>query len=589
MLSLLPLILAVAPGLAPAQTPTAAAAARRAPAPEAAARRLLVHGGRIRLGDGAGTVVESLLVEDGVVVAVGPEEEVRAALGNQPARDLDLAGAIAVPGLQDAHVRLEELGATLTELDLRDAGSLGEVERRVAARAAELEPGAWIVGRGWDPARLALSDWPDAAFLSAAAPEHPVLLWSADRRAALASARALEEARIGKEQLAPSSGVSRVRGAAPKGRVVRDAEGKPTGLLLDEAIAQVAALVPEPTGHQRVERILLAQDHLLSRGVTCVHDMGTRHDALELYRALVEDGRLRLRLVCYLDAEPGIEAARIAAAAVQPDARDRLVVAGIAIPLDGSVSTWAAALEQPYADRPSESGALRLTEVQLAELVTGAAAAGLQPAVRATGDRSARLALDTYRKVAVLDRSFPRLRPRVEDGLLVSPRDWPRFPELGSVLCAVPRRLSSEDAAPARVGDDRWRRALAWRRLAPHLGPLALGSGAPEGEASPLRAIAAARAAGAPSVEDASSFLPEELPDGRLALAGCTSGAAWAARQDERRGRLLPGYGADLTVLSVDPVECAPAELGAAQVLAVVVNGEVVGGQVLAAAGPAPR
>src|SRR5690606_21385529 len=148
-------------------------------------QRLLVHNGRIRVGDGAGTVVEALLVEDGRVAAIGPLEQLRAMIGDAAVRELDLAGAVAVPGLQDAHVRLEDLGAALTALEFGSARSEDEHFERVTAAAATLEPGTWITGGGFDPARMGATQWPDARRLDAAAPEHPVVIASADRRAVL--------------------------------------------------------------------------------------------------------------------------------------------------------------------------------------------------------------------------------------------------------------------------------------------------------------------------------------------------------------------------------------------------------------------
>lgn len=528
---------------------------------------LLVRGGKIRVGDGQGTLAEALLVEDGRVVAFGSEAELRARLAGRPTRELDLAGAVAVPALQDAHVRLEELGATLAGLDLSACASLDAVLSRSTQAAAAAEPGAWIVGRGFDPARLGLAGWPAERALDPLFPDHPMVLLAPDRQVAWVNRRALEAG-----QIPPTLEPARARPAAPDG-VARDAGGVATGVLRGEALRQVLALVPPPTREQRLARILLAQEHLLARGIGGVHDQGTRPDALELYRELLADGRLRLRVVCYLDAREGLEGVRQAIAALGSAGGDRLRAVGIALDLDRSLSTRGAALLEPYSDQAGESGRTALDEGRLLELVTGAARAGLQPALRATGDRAARLALDVYRQVGLIEPGLARLRPRIEDGLLVSTRDWPRFPELGVALVASPRCGTAADLAALRVGPERWRRALGWLRLAPHVGPMALGSLAPERASAPLGVLAALRFGPGGGGEPAEGL--EELPDGRLALAGLTSAAAWAAREDHRRGRLVPGYLADLTVLSLDPVEASAEELAAARVLAVVVGGEV--------------
>ena len=546
------------------------------PAAAPAVQRLLVHNGRIRVGDGAGTVVEALLVEDGRVAAIGPLEQLRAMIGNAAVRELDLAGAVAVPGLQDAHVRLEDLGAALTALEFGSARSEDELVQRVTSAATTLEPGTWIFGGGFDPTRLGVAEWPDARRLDAAAPEHPVLISSADRRAALVNRKALELAKL----LPPKD--PKARWTPPSG-LLRDADGAPTGVLLGEARDLVLALVPKPAADVRIARILAAQEHLLARGVTCIHDMGTALDVLPLYQELLADGRLRLRIVCYLDPAAGIDAVLAAARAHTADPLGRLSVAGVAIQLDGSVGTRGAALLEAYADAAGEQGKLELEHGKLLELVTGAARDGLQPAVLATGDRAARLALDAFRQARLLEPGFARLRPRIEDGLFVTTRDWPRFPELGVALTIAPRSADEAETIALRVGPERWRRSLTWERLAPRLGPVALGSRAPEGEAGPLRSLRMLRFGSQLASGDTEGELSEEPPDGRLALAGCTSAAAWAARQDDR-GRLLPGYFADLTVLSVDPAECGADELDSAQVLALLVNGQLIGGEAYARA-----
>ncbi len=559
----------------PAAQATTSAQAQTPPAPvEAPARpsepeRLLVRGGRVRVGDGQGTLAEALLVEGGRVLALGTEAELRATLAGRPARELDLAGAVAVPALQDAHVRLEELGATLAGLDLADCDSLDGVHARLAEAVAAAEPGAWIVARGFDPPGLGLAGWPAERALDPSFPDHPLVLLAPDRQAAWVNRRALEAA-----QIPPTLEPSRAR-PAPTDGVARDAAGVATGVLRGEAVRAVLAAVPPATREQRLERILRAQEHLLAQGLGGLHDLGTRPDALELYAELVADGRLRLRVVCYLDPREGLEGVRQAIAALGSAGGERLRAAGIAIDLDRSLATLGATLLEPYADHAGESGPAALEGGRLLELVTGAARAGLQPALRATGDRAARLALDTYRQVGLIEPGFARLRPRIEDGLLVSTRDWPRFPELGVALVASPRSGAAADLAALRVGPERWRRALGWLRLAPHVGPMALGSLAPERRASPLGMLAALRFGPGGGGEPAEGL--EELPDGRLALAGLTSAVAWAAREDDRRGRLLPGYLADLTVFSVDPVEATAQELAAARVLAVVIGGEVLG------------
>jgi len=532
---------------------------------------LFVHGGRIHLGNDAGGVVEALLIEDGRVVATGREQTLRRRLPEEGFGQIDLRGAVAVPGLQDAHGSLERLGRRLEWLDLSDAAGPEEVVERVRAAVEVAPKGGWILGAGWDEQGWALRELPHHAALSEVAPDHPVYLERAGGHGAWVNLAALELAGLdGSLELAPR---------IPGGRVRVDGEHMATGVLLGPAVELVRAHLPQPERGDLERWILAAQELLLAEGVTCVHEMGLDPERVELYEALLATGKLDLRVVGYLDGNAGLSEADLETYPRRFGDQDALTVLGVFFRLDGDLATRGAALLADYDDAPGERGELWLSEERLTLLVHEAWQAGLQPAIAAVGDRANRVAIDTYDRMIDVDEGFRRLRPRIEQAQVISTADFPRFPGLDIVPSMQPVHWALGDAwLVERLGQRRSRDAFGWRSLAPGLSHLAFGSGSPRGPSAPLLGIHAARTRRDAQRMASDDLIGVERLDGLGALAGFTRSAAYAVHQEDRRGQLSPGYWADLTVLDVDPVEAEADALREGRVLLTVIGGRVVHG-----------
>ncbi len=534
----------------------------------ASSESTLYHGGRFVLNDGRGGTATALLERDGLVVATGTPE----ALAQRPdavgAARVDLRGACVVPGLQDAHGHLEGYAASLEEIDLVGVASFDALVERVAAAAAKLPAGTWVRGRGWDQNLWEGGEFPHHLLLSMATPNHPVFLERVDGHAALCNEAALK--------LAGLDGTLDPEPKVQGGRVFLDEESRATGVLLDAATDLVGRVIPKPTPDVAKKRFLAAQEKLLAVGLTCVHDMGTSRAMIAMLQDLRASGELELRVVAYLDGMGALDKKSLVGFPIAPDPRDMLSVPGVKLYADGALGSRGAALLEPYSDAPTERGLLLLTEEELATRLALVVRAGLQPAVHAIGDRANRVVLDSYARLSVAIPGFRDLRPRIEHAQVVAPKDWERFPALGVVPSMQPTHATSDMAwVVARLGPERTRGAYAWRALAPELGRLALGSDFPVESPDPLQGIFAARTRTKAGGKPEEALLPEQRLDGTAALAGFTSGAAWAARQDDRRGRLLPGYACDLTVLGVDPTTCEPADLLTDSVRMTVINGRV--------------
>lgn len=526
----------------------------------------LISGGTIYLGAPEWQSVESLLLENGRVVAVGTEAEVLADRA-KPDRTIDLRGAVALPGLQDAHGHLAGYGEFLEQLDLRGLASYAELVERVAARAAGLPAGTWVLGRGWDQ-----NLWPERAFphhagLSERVPDHPVLLERVDGHAALVNRAVLVQAGLDRE-LASETPI-------PGGRVLLDGARRPTGVFIDAAMTEVAKLVPQADGETRVARLLAAQEALLAQGLTCVHDMGTSSADLQALRRLRAEGRLALRVVAYLDASV-LADPDLAAELPAEDPEDLLAVQGVKLYADGALGSRGAALLWDYADDPGNIGLLQATPSELAADLARCCEIALQPAVHAIGDRANRMVLDAFEHAAAERPGFAALRPRVEHVQIIAPEDAARFEMLGAVPSMQPTHATSDMPwVEARLGAERLERAYPWRAVRSAASPLAFGSDFPVESPNPLAGLFAAitrqDAAGLPR----GGWLPQHKLEPAEALAAFTAGAAWAARQQDRRGTLTVGSWADLTVLDVDPLTCAPLELLTAEVRLTIVNGRV--------------
>jgi predicted amidohydrolase YtcJ len=541
-------------------------------------RYALVTGGTIHLA-AEGPSVEALLIEDGRVRSVGTRADVEKELADLVARAkgfrialaverIDLAGGTAVPGLVDAHGHREGYGEKLETVDLTGCTSLDEIVERVAERAAGFPAGTWVVGRGWDQTLFPGQAFPHHAALSARVGEHPVFLRRVDGHAVFVNRRALELAGIASGPMPD----------VPGGRIVLGPDGLPSGVLVDAATQLVARRIPPPDRETRRRRILAAQAALLACGLTGMHDMGTSPEALAVLEELELEGALRLRVASYLWANDGLE--RFGRIRVRSDLDAKLRVIGAKLMLDGALGSRGAALLEPYSDSPGapdERGLVQLTPAAYRERLREVVAAGLQPATHAIGDAANRMALEAYGEMLEANSRLRDLRPRIEHAQVVAPSDWPRFAALGVIPSVQPTHATSDMRwAEARLGAERVQSAYAWRRLAGPSAPLALGSDFPVESPRPLLGLYAARTRQDPAGEPPGGWLPDQKLTAAEALAGFTSGAAYAAHEAERRGRLLPGHAADLTLLSIDPLVCDPLQLLNARVLGTVIDGELV-------------
>jgi predicted amidohydrolase YtcJ len=528
----------------------------------ATAPELLVLG-LIHTLDPSRPVAQAALARDGRLVCVGTAEACGARAGPHARR---LRVGSAVPGLVDAHGHVFGLHRARSEVSCAGAPSEEACAARAADRARTLARGAWVVGRGWDQNRWASGRFPSEATLTRAVPDRPALLTRVDGHAAWANAAALSAAGVGPGTADP-----------PGGKILRDAGGRPTGVLVDAAVDLVAAMIPAPTPAELEAGILQALGELAGVGLTAVHDAGVDPAALDVYRRLARDGRLPVRVYAMIDGQVPLPAlqAEMARQAVEPEV-GLLTVRAVKLYSDGALGSRGAALGADYSDDPGNRGLLLGPPELLRARVRAVVAAGFQPCVHAIGDRGVEETLSAFEAAGEPAR-VRSLRPRIEHLQVVAARDWPRLAAAGVVASMQPVHCTSDAPwVPARLGagSERLRGAYAWRTALSSGLPLAFGSDFPVEEPDPRAGLASAETrlasgAGAP-------FLPEERLTRREALQAFTTGAAWAGFAEGRRGMIKEGFDADLTTFGEDLLAVDASALASVKVTATVVGGRVV-------------
>ena len=516
---------------------------------------------RIRTLDEGKPEARALAVRRGRVLAVGTKAEVLAAAG-EGARVVDFGNAVVVPGLVDAHAHLAGLGRSLTVARLEGARSIDEVVQRLADAPSTSFQGDWLIGKGWDQNGWPGKGFPGRAELDARFPKTPVYLTRVDHHAAWVNGEALRRAGITHETPDPAGG-----------RILRDAKGEPTGVLVDNAMDLVAGVVSPPTDEQLEARLSAALERCAQVGLTGVHDAGMDLRTFRLLQTWDMAGRLPVRVYAMAD---GQGEARHTYLELGTYGGRMLEMKSVKFLLDGALGSRGAALHAPYSDAAEETGLLLMEPEELEARTRAFMERGFQVCIHAIGDRANTLVVDTLARAAE-ETGTKALRHRVEHAQILRPEDIQKLGAAGLVASVQPTHATSDMGwAEARLGAERLKGAYAWRSLKEAGAVLALGSDFPIENPDVLAGLYAARTRQDAEGKPEGGWLPRERLTGQEALEGFTVGPAWASFAEERRGKLVEGMDADFTVLSVDPVSDEPSALVNATVVATVVDGREV-------------
>ena len=571
---------------------------------------LVLVNGRVYTVDAARPWVEALAIRQGVIVATGSTAEIQSRVGPATTR-IDLAGAFATAGFNDAHVHVESTGALLTGANLLDVHEPVAFRQRIADAAKRLPAGSWIQRGDWG----AYEQWaqgsagrsagaggaaagpftPDRRLIDEVTPNHPVLVNRFDGSVFLANSRALELA-----------GVTDATPNPEGGEFVRDGSGRLTGLLKGAAVAAVRRAVTPISFEQRLVQVRAVLQEAREGGVTTIQDL-TSADQLRAYQTLLDRGELTTRIML----RPTLDQAdRIAGLGITRGfGNEWLKFIGYKAWVDGIMGASTAMFFEPYSNNPANKGTLRpimrpegregfaaamtvgqhYTEAppgNLEQLLRAAARTGLTPHVHAIGDKANRILLDVFERVLREEKLLGTdHRWRVIHAQVVHPDDFPRFGRLGLVAEVNPYHVSDDMRwMEERIGPERSQGAYAFRTLKRSGAVLVFGSDSPGTNAAryflnPVYGLYAAVSRQTLAGEPRAGWFPDQRLTIEEAIEAATKNPAWAAFEEATKGTLTPGKVADIAVFDTNLVDAGktdPARLLKARVLYTILNGKIV-------------
>jgi predicted amidohydrolase YtcJ len=576
--------------------------ALQAPAPS-----LVLVNGRVYTLDAARPWAEAVAIAGARITAVGTTADVRP-LAAAATRVIDLKGAFAVPGFNDAHVHIDSTGALLVGVNLLDVHEPGALTTRIREAAGRLPKGAWITRGEWG----AYEQWaagssggstsaskgpftPTRDLVDAVTPEHPVFVNRFDRSMYLANSVALKLAGI--DDATPNP---------PNGEIMKDAAGRPTGILKGAAADLVRRAIPPIPFEQRLTQVRAVLKEAREGGVTTMQDL-TAGEQLRAYQELQRRGELTARIML----RPTLDnVSHTAALGISRGFGDEwLRYIGYKAWVDGIMGSSGAMFFEPYTHDPKNKGLLRdimrpegqegaalsMTAAQhytefppgnLEKLLEQAIPTGIPPHVHAIGDKGNRILLDVYEKLLTKhDLTNRDHRWRVIHAQVVHPGDLARFGRLKLVAEINPYHVSDDMRwMEERIGPERSRGAYAFRKLKDAGAVLIFGSDSPGTNAAryflnPVYGLYAAVSRQTLTGEPKSGWFPDQRLTIEEAIEAYTKAPAWASFEEATKGVLAPGLLADIAVFDTDLVAVAksdPARLLNARVLYTIAGGRIV-------------
>jgi hypothetical protein len=517
---------------------------------------LILTNARIHTIDAAQPTARSIAIRDNTILALGANDAMRSLLPD--AEVIDLHDRCVMPGLIDAHFHAEWTALGLKNINA-ETPTLDELLRRVAERAKITPAGAWIRGHGWNQ-NVWGGVFPTKADLDRVAPEHPVYLTAKSAHAACANSLALKLAGITSSTPNPAGG-----------EIVRDAQGEPTGVFFEDAMALISKLIPEPTAQQVAEALLDALPLFQRVGLTGVHDFdGAR--ALQAWQILKERGELNFRVSKTIPV--ALQEHAIALGIRSGFGDDRLRINSVKTFADGALGPQTALMIDPYEGSATNRGISTCDKEEMFEHVRKASAAGLSSTIHAIGDKANHDVLDVFAMVRQ-EEGNTHLRHRIEHVQLLHPDDFTRLAQLNVIASMQPIHATSDMLMADRYWGKRSAGAYAWRTQLNAGARLAFGSDSPVESFNPFLGLHAAvtrrRTDGSPHPD---GWYPEQRLTVDEAVYGFTLGAAYASYEETRKGSLTSGKLADLIVLDRDIFTIDPMEIAETQVIATLIDGQ---------------
>ncbi|MCI0692598.1 amidohydrolase [candidate division KSB1 bacterium] len=510
---------------------------------------------------------EAVAVRGNRLIFVGSNKDVEA-YRSESTRVIDVHGGTVIPGLVDSHTHVEGLGRNLERVNLTSAKNEEEAVALVAAHAANVPKGEWIVGWGWDEGAWA-NHYPDMKLLSERIPDHPVVMSGLHGFAAWGNRLALEKADITAETPPPAAG-----------EIVRDKAGNPTGLFMNNATGLLSAAIPEPSHEQRKRWVLAGLEEMAKSGYVAVHEAGVGTPLMQALESLEAKGKLPIRVYAMISARD--EELMRARRERGPDrSNDKMLITrAVKAYYDGALGSRGARLLDDYSDKPGHRGLsgenYGFDQALAAEMIH----AGFQVGIHAIGDAGNRETLEFFEKVIAADPRAKTLRHRIEHAQVIHPDDFPRFKN-SEIIASMqpPHAVEDKTWAEDRLGPERIKGAYAWRTLRKSGARLVFNSDLAGSDHNIFYGLHSAITRRGKDLQPPTGWHIEEAVTSEEALRAYTVWPAYAAFLENETGVLAPGKWADLTVLSIDPHNLGMTDahkLFEGSVLLTVVGGNIV-------------
>jgi len=513
-----------------------------------------------------GKRAQAMAVRGERIVAVGSDTEIQKLKGKRT-QVVDLGGHFVMPGFNDAHVHLANAGFERLYINLTGVRSLAEMQDRIAARAKTTPAGDWLTGRGWDHTLWLGQKLPTRQDLDQVTGEHPAIFTRVDGHISVANSAALKFAGITASTPNPAGG-----------KIDRDPQGEPTGILRETVKDELLAKLPPPSLAQRRRGLELALADAARWGITSAQDNSQWEDFL-IFEELEREGKLTVRIAEWLLFNASLELLQAHRSHHSQD-DEMLHTTMLKGFMDGSLGSRTAAMLAPYADDPGNTGLARYDQAKLDQMAIERVQAGFQLGFHAIGDRAVEMALNAFAEAERDARQHGEVpaqgfRFRVEHAQVTTPEQVKRFHELGVIASMQPNHLLTDMRwVEARLGKERLAHSYAWKEFLDAGVPLAFGTDYPVELITPFRGLYAAVTRR--SEDGKQEYFPAQKLTIEQAIAAYTKGSAYAEFAEHDKGLLQPGMLADFVVLDRDITRVEPAAILKTQVLRTVVGGKTV-------------
>lgn len=522
---------------------------------------MLLFNGKVYTQDPQNPWVDSLLIDQGEIIATGTYEQLIQKISPSHEK-YDLENRLVLPGFVDSHLHLELYSAFLSHVNC-ETPSRAACLHRIMEHATGSLPGEWLIGHGWNH-----NQWPEGIGnkeqLDEVSGDHPAYFTSKSVHSGWANSTALRIAGIDSYTPDPSGGV-----------IVRDSDGNPTGILLENAMNLVERVIPQPDLASVENSIHEAQNQLVKMGITSVHDFDSVV-CLSALQSLHDKAELKIRVVKGIPLDYLDEVCEMGMHTGFGD--EWLQIGSVKLFADGALGSQTAAMLQPYNNSTEKFGIALLTEKELVEIGQKAIAHQISVATHAIGDAANRTVVNAYTKYRQYERehSLSPLRHRIEHVQIIQPEDLTTMKQNQIIASMQPVHAISD----WKMADEHWgsrvNLSYAWKSVLDQGIELIFGSDAPVESPNPFLGLYAAITRKANDFEDTAGWCPNQRISLEQAVYCFTFAPAIAVKKETHSGKLAPGFLADLVVLDNNIFEATPEQLRTTTSFATMVAGHWV-------------